>query len=676
MRSQSVVLSGTHNSRLDDANDKYSDEFVPLQIKPFTGKYAITPELASKTFHTTDVELLLATLNQIFDTIVFISYPGIRKTLEYLIDEGHDLGAIYAHIRVIWPTISVPSASSKYLTDYVIGSPELTLRKCQDVDELLSFLNMYFDTKISRSKLGVEDVLRYLVDQGYKFGDVCAYMHYVWPRTPELGLMWLDVWERASKKIDVWENFLTLERRGEEYERQRQKSLRDDTIHEPDLIKPRRIWDLYAHRVVPIQFSTIGADYKSLARGHTVPTHDYRSHIPFTPRYHPVSHSWTEDVSPVDTPVNAYEWPVPLPRGVTLEAVRNELLNLGAQYVWLDVVCLRQESSDSAHEDLRTKEWKIDVATIGKVHQASPSVDNVIRYLNGLGKVFRRYGWHDKRHWSQRAWTLQEVNGEYIEAGLPEGVKDILDETDDNGTKLRDHLHTHEIKLPSQQIKPPFLPGEEARPKLRDFISAMKGRHSQNPVDKISGLSTLLECSVLPSYSNNEPEEDAWARLLRHVDRRILGELLFACPLPGENGCYWRPSWRQLMAGTSVIKEMPSAAVWSEVIGDVRLRCNLALIKGCQVSSSATTVVIKTERKGRKYEWTMINLNPHTQDIVPGTLYTLAGDLFHPSESVWVLCKSYDHGELEKIAVLQFGIGLDVDELCSDVMHSERVVFR
>ena len=67
---------------------------------------------------------------------------------------------------------------------------------------------------------------------------------------------------------------------------------------------------------------------------------------------------------PVDSPVNAHEWLVPLPHGVTL----------------------------------------------------------------------------DERHWSQRAWTLQEVNGTYIEAGLPEGVVDLLKETDGNGTQLRDHL--------------------------------------------------------------------------------------------------------------------------------------------------------------------------------------------------------------------------------------------
>ena len=44
------------------------------------------------------------------------------------------------------------------------------------------------------------------------------------------------------------------------------------------------------------------------------------------------------------TDVNAREWPVPLPHDVTLEDVRNQLLDLEAEFVWLDVLCLRQAS--------------------------------------------------------------------------------------------------------------------------------------------------------------------------------------------------------------------------------------------------------------------------------------------------------------------------------------------
>ena len=178
-------LSGTHNSCVDNyvdgANDENSDD-VPLQFKPFAGeycRYAISPELASAKFQS--VGLLLGALNGIFNTNIPISYPGIQKTLDYLLNNGYDLGIVYAHLQVVWPTLSVPSISTKPSSDddnspYNIGSPELVSRKFQDIDELLSFLNMSFDTQIPRSKAGVEKVLGFLVDQGHKFGDICAHM--------------------------------------------------------------------------------------------------------------------------------------------------------------------------------------------------------------------------------------------------------------------------------------------------------------------------------------------------------------------------------------------------------------------------------------------------------------------------------------------------------------------
>ena len=110
----------------------------------------------------------------------------------------------------------MPLILSKPLTDdnpdYIIGSPELACRKYEDVDELLSILNMSFDTEIPRSKLGIEHVLRFFVDGGYKFGDICAHMRYTWPRTPKLQGEWFKVWESEEMNLSVWEYFLTLDR--------------------------------------------------------------------------------------------------------------------------------------------------------------------------------------------------------------------------------------------------------------------------------------------------------------------------------------------------------------------------------------------------------------------------------------------------------------------------------
>ncbi len=71
------------------------------------------------------------------------------------------------------------------------------------------------------------------------------------------------------------------------------------------------------------------------------------------------------DRDKVPTPINGHEWPVPIPKDANLDLIRLELLNLGAEYVWLDVLCLRQEGGP--REDLRAEEWKLDRPTIGHV---------------------------------------------------------------------------------------------------------------------------------------------------------------------------------------------------------------------------------------------------------------------------------------------------------------------
>ncbi|KAK0452124.1 uncharacterized protein EV420DRAFT_1701555 [Desarmillaria tabescens] len=87
-------------------------------------------------------------------------------------------------------------------------------------------------------------------------------------------------------------------------------------------VPPLRLWDLYSNRVVPWWVAI-----------------------------------WSS--------VNGLAWPVPLPKDVDLRLLRIELLNLGAEYVWLDVLCLRQ--ADGPNEDLRAKEWELDVPAIGNV---------------------------------------------------------------------------------------------------------------------------------------------------------------------------------------------------------------------------------------------------------------------------------------------------------------------
>ena len=210
--------------------------------------------------------------------------------------------------------------------------------------------------------------------------------------------------------------------------------------------------------------------------------------------------------------------------------------------------------------------------------------------------------------------------------------------TDETGTQLCDHLKINEIRL------------DCGEPRIQNVITAMKGRHSQNPIDKNFGLSTLLECTVLPTYSRDEQPEQAWGHLL-DVSQRILAELLFTCPLPGKNGCYWRSLWRQLMEDTVVFENVQNLNLSGGRVEDGHLWCgHIGLIKGCQVTfnchPSMRTVVLRAEKKGKEYQW-MMN-KPHTQAIALGE-YTLVGYVFM---SHWVLCKSHPSGELEKVSVL------------------------
>ena len=175
---------------------------------------------------------------------------------------------------------------------------------------------------------------------------------------------------------------------------------------------------------------------------------------------------------------------------------------------------------------------------------------------------------------SQRAWTLQEVSDKYIEAGLPESVKDLLAETDETGIQLRDHLKINELRLHSRE------------PNIPKIITVMKRKHSQNPMDKIFSLSMLLQRTVLPTYSKDEQPEQAWGRLLKHVNVSVLAELLFTCPLPGENGCYWRPSWRQLMEDTIVFQNVQNCFLADGEFEDGRLRCRINLIRDAESCST------------------------------------------------------------------------------------------
>ncbi|KAJ7617142.1 hypothetical protein FB45DRAFT_756613 [Roridomyces roridus] len=169
------------------------------------------------------------------------------------------------------------------------------------------------------------------ISQGQDFGTAYAYLRPQWH---------LD--------------FFTLEARmtytEAEDARERAEALDPSNNHVVNAkLRPRRVWDLFSNRVL-----LNGVETESVLRLVVVP----------------VSHVWLaeNERTEVHTPINSFQWPVPLPVDSSLERVRIELLNLGLQYVWLDVLCLRQRGNPEA-EPQRAHEWKLDVRTIGAVHR-------------------------------------------------------------------------------------------------------------------------------------------------------------------------------------------------------------------------------------------------------------------------------------------------------------------
>ncbi|KAF8536101.1 hypothetical protein BDD12DRAFT_708268, partial [Trichophaea hybrida] len=280
---------------------------------------------------------------------------------------------------------------------------------------------------------------------------------------------------------------------------------------------PRRVWDLRSHRVIPWESANLS-----------------------TPNLWAISHSWVKgsERHMVKTAVNSYEWPVPVPIGVTLEAVRNELLRHGAEYCWLDVLCLRQKEGHrpkGAMEHMRAIEWEIDVPTIGNVYFGDLKV---LRYYNGLGKAFEISGWESKFHWTNRAWTLQECKRGSITGG-------IFDENAEQRS-----LADIEDGPPAHFLRKGDAPLDVSRTACGLFgvLREMQLREAEHDIDKVTGIGFLMAGAAvtLPVYSENIDTEAAWTRCVRHMTPSMRDELLFRFPEPGDRNHLWFPSWTQI----------------------------------------------------------------------------------------------------------------------------------
>ncbi|KAK0430851.1 hypothetical protein EV421DRAFT_1912456 [Armillaria borealis] len=364
------------------------------------------------------------------------------------------------------------------------------------IQGVLDALNATLGTSYTLDTPSLPSILEECIKKNYDFGTAYGRLRGIW---------YTDDWSNVRDKL----------RRREEADREmRRRALVGNRIVKPQL-PPRRVWDLYSNRVVPLWIIQEDA-------------------IPLWPR--PISHAWVDEKDRIDvwTPINEKEWPVPIPKDASLDLMRIEMLNLELEYVWLDVICLRQKGG--LNEDLRVEEWKLDVPTIGQVYASSVLV---VIYLSGLGRPLHvKEGDLDSdRCWFRRAWTLQEASRLRIIAGITSKGPmhaNPIDEDENYETELLTRFHKQ-------------LESEQDIWDIFGRLSDMRKRVSTNAMDKVAGLAFPLMPKTIPAYHESESLEDAWTALVNAMHARMRASFLLFYPGVGLGCKKWRPTWEQVM---------------------------------------------------------------------------------------------------------------------------------
>jgi len=401
----------------------------------------------------------------------------------------------------------------------------------------------------------IRNDVRYFVTERYDFGTAYAAARVGWRHFDKPDFMHLvpqhrDQWRRIAHKIDNERvNSIYQDNKGQEM------------IRLPYNVMPRRLWDLKSNRVV--EFRMLHSEllsYKSTMerQPRKAGAKAFHSNEALSPVYWAISHSWEASVNPVETPINQYQWQVPLPDCLDLEhGVRQELLTYGIEYVWLDVLCLRQHTSDGlALNETKQEEWKLDVPTIGNIYRAAKGI---VRYFNGLGRSFTTKGWDNDRHWLRRAWTLQEIKTENstINGGIPRGstrTSNIMNTRTSNIMNTRGKM-AGEIMTLRRAIHPVLkLAADVDSPSgcsLYALVREMSKRKSTKSTDKVAGLVGLLRLTELPTYDEKITDNEVWTKCIGLLPLARKIELLFNFPYPSDKH-QWFPTWSELMTWPEV----------------------------------------------------------------------------------------------------------------------------
>ncbi|KAK0436245.1 hypothetical protein EV421DRAFT_1716120 [Armillaria borealis] len=405
-------------------------------------------------------------------------------------------------------------------------------------------------------------------------------------------------------------------------------------------VPPRRVWDLYSNRMVPW----------------------------WVVRRYPlgISHAWMEEEDRMDvlTPINGREWPVPIPKDANLDLIRIEMLSLGAEYAWLDVLCLRQVGGRGEH--LRPEEWKVDVPTIGYVYQWA---DRVVAYFSGLGRPLslKAGDFQSDRYWFRRAWTLQEFSRQAIS----EKPLIIGGDTRDSEIMEKDVQTMFWMDLLSL-IEVWCEPTSDVLGNLR-MLSAMQKRVSTNPVDKIAALTYLLGPSYVPAYYEAQSEEGAWTALVGAMHPMHRAQLFFQCPQPRNGHKCWRPSWRQVMTevlplfsrswGDNVYRTEETNADWCESGACIESGYVHGLAEGSPEGKYRQGELFVEDNDGGKHTFKIV---ADHQYPIPDGLYTLLGSNLQLSlgflvqGQYWVVGKTLPEQVFKKVSVFQI---FDVEEM-------------
>ncbi|KAK0491951.1 hypothetical protein EDD18DRAFT_530376 [Armillaria luteobubalina] len=432
-----------------------------------------------------------------------------------------------------------------------------------------------------------------------------------------------------SRLRQFWYDDLTNIQDELHFHEARDQQMRQDVLANNKIIShclpPRRVWDLYSNRVIPWWAGRI----YSFA----------------------ISHAWMEEEyrTNAQTRINGNEWPVPMPKDGNLDLIRIEMLNCGAEYAWLDVLCLRQVGGQE--EDLRAEEWKVDVPTIGVVYRMSHG--GVVCYLSGLGRplTLKEEDLESDRCWFKRAWTLQETHN----------CMSIGGDTGDDRFISKEMRARIENRL-SQLRETSVLSGQGMHTSIA--LSEMQMRASTNPVDRVAGLSYILWTGEIPACYASQSQEEAWTALVDAMYETIRGHLFFLYPKAGDGKQCWRPSWKQAMTGA-----LPSSQLTMPLFGFVsHVEDNNAdAYHGPCIESGYVRGLGKESPEGKRREGELlvkdITGGKHTfkviayhQYLIPEGLYTLVGSDAHlggefNEEQCWVVGERLPEGTFKKVSV-------------------------